>query len=102
MKITLITEEDRTQVCLHPESEYDSSVLDSLESLPNTHRTSLYERQGGYTAFDSYRGGDMFGGGPVGEDLLIVFDPENDKTEATDPVDGAGGSGEHKTPQGAS
>ena len=54
MKVTIITEENRKQICLHPQSDYDSSVLKALENLPNTHRTHLYKRQGGYTAFDSY------------------------------------------------
>lgn len=66
MKTTLITEEDRVQLCLHPENDHDDAVLGVLEKLPNTHRTHLYQRQGGYTAFGAYK--------ESGKDLLIVFD----------------------------
>lgn len=79
MKVTLITEEDRQQICLHPETTYDKSVLDALEELPNTHRTHLYKRQGGYTAFDNKW--DSFEHKQTGEDLLIVFDQPKEKDE---------------------
>lgn len=79
MKTTIITEENRIQLCLHPENEHDSSVLDVLEKMPNTHRTHLYQRAGGYTAFDY--GWDSFNHKESGKDLLIVFNQpgEGDK-----------------------
>ena len=78
MKTTIITEEDRIQLCLHPETKYDESVLDILEKMPNTHRTHLYKRQGGYTAFDNTW--DTYGNQNTGEDLLIVFDQPSPPT----------------------
>ena len=74
MKTVIITEADRIQLCLQPESEHDKSVLDVLEKLPNTYRTSLYKRQGGYTAFDLPYSTTT--GKHDGKDLLIVFEPE--------------------------
>ena len=72
MKTIILVEEKRTQLCLKPENEHDKSVLDVLEKLPNTHRTNLYARQGGYTAFEEY--GTAFGQHGQHKDLLIVFD----------------------------
>lgn len=78
MRTTLITEEDRIQLCLHPENDHDEAVLSVLEKIPNTHRTHLYKRQGGYSAFD-YQWDD-FNHRRSGKDLLIVFDePKEDK-----------------------
>lgn len=68
MKTTILIKEDRTQLVLHPESKHDKSVLDILEKMPDTHRTNLYDRQGGFTMFTEYRNSD------TGEDLMIVFD----------------------------
>lgn len=72
MKTTLLIKEGRTQIVLHPESEHDKSVLDVLEKLPNTHRTDLYDRQGGYTMFNAQNY--QSGGEATGKDLMIVFD----------------------------
>jgi len=72
MKTTILIKEGRTQLVLHPDSEHDKSVLDTLEKLPNTHRTNLYDRQGGYTAFSEY--GTSYGSHSQNKDLMIVFD----------------------------
>lgn len=74
MKITILIKENRKQLVLHPESDYDRSVLDMLAELPNTHRTNLYDRQGGYTAFTEYR--TAYGDDISNKDLMIVFDEE--------------------------
>lgn len=68
MKTTILIKENRTQLVLHPESEHDKSVLDILGEMPNTHRTNLYDRQGGFTMFSEDANN--------GKDLLIVFDQE--------------------------
>ena len=72
MKTTILIKESRTQLVLHPESDHDKSVLDILEDLPNTHRTNLYDRQGGYTMFSEYGG--AYGEHDNNKDLMIVFD----------------------------
>ena len=79
MNTTILIKENRTQLVLHPESEHDKAVLDILEKMPNTHRTNLYDRNGGFTMFDEERY-DSFGGGKrLGKDLMIVFDTEPKK-----------------------
>jgi hypothetical protein len=82
MKTTILIKEGRTQLVLHPESDHDSDVVEVLTKLPNTHRTNLYDRQGGFTAFTEY--GNAFGDHSSNQDLMIVFD------EATDAKDGSG------------
>lgn len=77
MKTTILIKENRTQLVLHPESEHDSSVLDILEKMPNTHRTNLYDRQGGFTKFTEY--GNSYGDNSSNEDLMIVFNESEDK-----------------------
>lgn len=72
MQTTILIKEGRTQLVLHPESAHDKSVLDVLSKMPNTHRTNLYDRQGGYTAFTEY--GTAYGEHGQNEDLMIVFD----------------------------
>lgn len=72
MKTTILIKENRTQLVLHPETTHDNSVLDILEEMPNTHRTNLYDRQGGYTMFTEY--GSAYGGHDNNKDLMIVFD----------------------------
>lgn len=74
MKTTILIKENRTQLVLHPETDHDSSVLDILEKMPNTHRTNLYDRQGGFTMFTEY--GTAYGEHNNNEDLMIVFDDE--------------------------
>lgn len=81
MKTTILIKECRTQLVLHPEGEHDEEVIEVLTKLPNTHRTNLYDRQGGYTAFTEY--GNAYGDHSSNKDLMIVFDnPSN--TEAKD------------------
>ena len=73
MRTTILIKEKRTQLVLHADSQHDKDVLYILEKLPNTHRTNLYDRQGGFTMFDdgSYINKN-------GKDLMIVFDePSN-------------------------
>lgn len=77
MKTTILIKENRTQLVLHPESEHDSSVLDILEKMPNTHRTNLYDRQGGFTMFTEY--GNAYGDNSSNKDLMIVFNESEDK-----------------------
>ena len=72
MKTTILIKENRTQLVLHPDSQYDNAVLDILEKMPNTHRTNLYDRQGGYTMFTEY--GNGYGDHDQNKDLMIVFD----------------------------
>lgn len=67
MNITILIKENRTQLVLHPESDYDSNVVKILEKLPNTHRVDLYDRQGGFTKFGANYG-------DTSKDLMIVFD----------------------------
>jgi hypothetical protein len=77
MKTTILIKESRTQLVLHPESEHDKSVLDILEKMPNTHRTNLYDRQGGFTMFTEYNT-EPYGNSGANKDLMIVFDePES-------------------------
>lgn len=68
METTILIKENRTQLVLHPENKHDRSVLDILEKMPNTHRTNLYDRQGGFTMFTEHQQTD------IGTDLMIVFD----------------------------
>lgn len=79
MKTTILIKENRTQLVLHPESEHDSSVLDVLGKMPNTHRTNLYDRQGGFTKFTEY--GNGYGYHDQNKDLMIIFDKQADKEE---------------------
>lgn len=72
MKTTILIKEGRTQLVLHPEGEHDKAVLDVLEKMPNTHRTNLYDRQGGWTAFSEY--GSYYGSHDQNKDLMIIFD----------------------------
>jgi hypothetical protein len=72
MRCTILIEENRTQLVLHPQCDHDKYVLDILVNMPNTHRTNLYQRQGGYTAFNEY--GLAYGDQGQNEDLMIVFD----------------------------
>lgn len=72
MKTTILIKENRTQLVLHPESDHDSKVLEILEKMPNTHRTNLYDRQGGFTMFTEY--GNAYGDNSSNKDLMIVFD----------------------------
>ncbi len=72
MNTTILIRENRTQLVLHPESEHDTSVLKILEKMPNTHRTNLYDRQGGFTMFTEY--GSAYGKNDSNKDLIIVFD----------------------------
>ena len=82
MKTTILIKENRTQLVLHPESNHDKSVLDILEKMPNTHRTNLYDRQGGFTMFTEY--GSAYGKHDNNKDLMIVFDdkPEVERVES--------------------
>ena len=82
MKTTILIKENRTQLVLHPESEHDSSILDILEKMPNTHRYNLYDREGGFTMFDQERR-DYYGNGKqIGKDLMIVFDKAPKEVDA--------------------
>lgn len=63
MKTTILIKENRTQLVLEAEGEFDEEVLKILEKLPNTHRTEFSDCKGGYTR--------QFGGE---RDLIIVFD----------------------------
>lgn len=75
MKTTILIKENRTQLVLHPENEHDNSVVKILEKLPNTHRTNLYDRQGGFTMFSEYANDNIYGGSNnSNKDLMIVFD----------------------------
>lgn len=75
MKTTILIKENRTQLVLHPENEHDNSVVKILEKLPNTHRTNLYDRQGGFTMFSEYANDNIYGGSnSSNKDLMIVFD----------------------------
>jgi len=77
MKTTILIKENRTQLVLHAETDHDSDVIKILNRLPNTHRTNLYDRQGGYTAFSEYRNDSCYGGdNSSNKDLMIVFDTE--------------------------
>ena len=76
MKCTILIKESRTQLVLHPESNHDKSVLDILENMPNTHRSNVYDRQGGYTMFTEY--GSAYGKSDANKDLMIVFDQPKD------------------------
>lgn len=80
MKITILIKENRTQLVLHPESGHDTEVIKMLTKLPNTHRTNLYDRQGGYTMFTEY--GNAYGENDSNKDLMIVFDkPDVEDTQ---------------------
>ena len=75
MKTTILIKDDRTQLVLHPETEHDSKALEILETMPNTHRTNLYDRAGGYTMFTEYQNDRTYGGqNKSNKDLMIVFD----------------------------
>jgi hypothetical protein len=78
MKTTILIKENRTQLVLHPESEHDKSVLDVLANMPNTHRTNLYDRQGGFTMFTEYDYDSS------NKDLMIVFDQPASHDTVTD------------------
>lgn len=72
MKTTILIKENRTQFVLHPENEHDNDVIEILTKLPNTHRTNLYDRQGGYTSFTEYDY--AYGDHSSNKDLMIIFD----------------------------
>jgi hypothetical protein len=81
VKTTILIKENRTQLVLHPENDHDSSVLTILEKMPNTHRTNLYDRQGGFTMFSEYRNDTTYGGtNSSNKDLMIVFDEPTSPT----------------------
>lgn len=82
MRTTILIKENRTQLVLHPDNDHDKAVLDILEKMPNTHRTNLYDRQGGYTMFTEY--GDAYGRNSSNKDLMIVFDSPSDAEQVTD------------------
>lgn len=44
MKTTLLLKEECRQLVLHAETTHEASMLNVLESLPNTHRTDFYEQ----------------------------------------------------------
>lgn len=69
MKTTILIKENRTQLVLHPESDHDGDVLTMLEKMPNTHRTNLYDRQGGFMIFSEYPQESR-----SNKDLMIIFD----------------------------
>lgn len=77
MKTTILIKENRTQLVLHPETDHENDVLKILEKMPNTHRTNLYDRQGGFTMFGEYHGGTSYGESDANKDLMIVFDEES-------------------------
>ena len=83
MNTTILIREGRTQLVLHPESEHDKDVIDVLTKLPNTHRTNLYDRAGGYTAFSEYQNDFAYGGNnSSNKDLMIVFDEEHEASNS--------------------
>ncbi len=104
MKTTILIKENRTQLVLHPESDHDSSVLDILEKMPNTHRTNLYDRQGGYTMFTEYGNDGLYGGNnSSNKDLMIVFDVESSEVyeEVNDVVEKVTSRGEGESLESA-
>lgn len=80
MKTTILIKENRTQLVLHPEGDHDKAVLDILAEMPNTHRTNLYDRQGGYTMFSEYQYQGEYDSSS-NKDLMIVFDKETQVDE---------------------
>lgn len=65
MKTIILIKENRTQLILQPENEHDKEVLKLLSKMPNTHRDTFYDCEGGWTR----RGAGK-------EDLIIVFDQD--------------------------
>lgn len=82
MKTTILIKENRTQLVLHPETPHDNDVIKILEKIPNTHRTNLYDRQGGFTVFTEYKNDSIYDGdNSSNKDLMIVFDEPSTNQE---------------------
>jgi hypothetical protein len=89
MRTIILIEEARVQLVLQPENKHDKSVLDVLEKMPQTHRVTFYQTQGGWTARRPIYSDSMYGKADNGEDLLIVFDepPKPDDPDKGPSVD---------------